>query len=114
MKFKQSSLKRFVYPFLLIILAQSSVVVAQSDRPAFCDFLLVVNLKNTYPEAVAKKKKRKSADWFIKRSKKGKPGELEDLFQKRFLAKAQEVIPHVYPSGVKVSLDITKSPFSIK
>ena len=91
MKFKQSSLKRFVYSFLLSILVQSSGTLVQSDRPAFCNFILVVNLKKTYPEAVAKKKKRKSADWFIKRSKKGKPGELEDLFQKRFLAKAQEV-----------------------
>ena len=114
MKFKQSTLKKFVIPVIMVLIIQTSPTLSINNQSDFSNFILAVNLKCTYPEAVAKKKKLKSADWFLKRAKKANPQKLEDQFNQRLTAKAKEFIPQLYPEGVKLALDITKSPVYTK
>jgi hypothetical protein len=108
--YKQTTLKKFVIPVLLILVTQSSFFPSSSDKDDFSRFILKISLKRTYPEAQSMKHGSKSADWFIKRSKKGKPQMLEKLANRALLNSSQEAINRLYPDGVKLAIDITKFP----
>ena len=56
------------------------------------------------------KKGNKSADWFIKKSKKGNPRSLEKEISTTLINKAQTLASKYYPKGVKIAIDITKQP----
>ncbi|OLS25156.1 MAG: hypothetical protein HeimC3_12950 [Candidatus Heimdallarchaeota archaeon LC_3] len=108
--FKQTTLKKFVIPILLILTVQSNVLPSQADQEDFSRFILRISLKQTFPEAQSMKKGNKSADWFIKKSKKGNPRKLEKLVNKTLLEKTTDITNELYPGGVKLAIDITKIP----
>jgi hypothetical protein len=60
------------------------------------------------------KKGNKSADWFIQKSKKGKPQQLENLINKTLLEQASILVRKLYSEGVKIAIDITKIPIYSK
>ena len=62
--FKQTTLKKFVLPILLILATQSNALPSQADQDDFSRFILNISLKQTYSEAQSMKKRSKSADWF--------------------------------------------------
>ncbi|OLS26248.1 MAG: hypothetical protein HeimC3_10270 [Candidatus Heimdallarchaeota archaeon LC_3] len=108
--FKQTTLKKFVLPILLILTVQSNVLPSQADQEDFSRFILRISLKQTFPEAQSMKQGGKSADWFIKKSKKGNPRKLENLVNKTLLENASGTAAKLYPEGVKLTVDITKIP----
>ena len=67
-------------------------------------------MTQTFPERISMKKGHKSADWFIQKSKKGKPQNLENLINKSLLERATEIVGRLYSQGVKIAIDITKIP----
>lgn len=107
---KQTTLKKFVLPLLLILVSQSLILPSQNDKEDFSRFILQISLTQTFPERISMKKGHKSADWFIKKSKRGKPQKLEHLINKTLSEKAAETIQKLYSQGVKVGIDITKIP----
>ncbi|KKL59978.1 hypothetical protein LCGC14_2209930 [marine sediment metagenome] len=108
--FKQTTLKKFVLPILLILTTQSNVLSSQADQDDFSRFILKISLKRTYPEAQSMKKGSKSADRFIKKSKKGNPRALENLVNNTLLESTSSITNELYPDGVKLAIDITKIP----
>ena len=108
--FKQTTLKKFVLPILLILATQSNALPSQADQDDFSRFILNISLKQTYSEAQSMKKRNKSADWFIKKSKKGNPRVLENLVNNTLLENTSSITNKLYPEGVKLAIDITKIP----
>lgn len=108
--YQQTTLKKFLIPILLILSSQSNVLPSQADQNDFSLFILRVSLKKTYPEAQSMKNSGRSADWFIKKSKKGNPKNLENLISTNLLLNTKEITNKLYPGGVKVAIDITKTP----
>ena len=108
--YKQTTLKKFVLPLLLILVSQSAILPTESNREDFSRFILHISLTKTYPEALSTKKGNKSADWFIEKSKKGKPKDLERHISNTFLEKASALSRKLFPHGVKLAVDITKIP----
>ena len=108
--YKQTTLKKFVLPLLLILVSQSAILPTESNREDFSRFILHISLTKTYPEALSTKKGNKSADWFIEKSKKGKPKDLERHISNTFLEKASALSRKLFPHGVKLAVDITKVP----
>ena len=111
---KQTTLKKFVLPILLILVMQSAVLPSESDKNDFSKFILRISLTKTYPEAISMKKGNKSADWFIQKSKKGKPKELEKIINNTLLEKASLLVKRLFSQGVKLAIDITKIPVYTK
>ena len=112
--FRQTTLKKFVLPILLVLTVQSNVLPSPADQEDFSRFILKVSLKQTFPEAQSMKQGSKSADWFIKRSKKGNARNLEKLINKTLLDSTQHISNNLYPGGVKLAVDITKIPVYAK
>lgn len=108
--YKQTTLKKFVLPILLILVSQSAILPTESNREDFSRFILHISLTKTYPEALSTKKGNKSADWFIDKSKKGKPKDLERSISNTFLEKGSALSRKLFPQGVKLAIDITKIP----
>ena len=92
------------------LVSQSSIFPTQNDKEDFSRFLLQLSLNKTFSERISMKKGNKSADWFIKKSKKGKPQQLENLINKTLLEKASIIVHKLYSGGVKIAIDITKIP----
>ena len=47
--YKQTTLKKYVIPILLILTTQSAIVPSQADKEDFSRFILKISLKHTYP-----------------------------------------------------------------
>ena len=107
---KQTTFKKFVLPVLFILVSQSSILPSQADQEDFSRFLLKVSLKKTYTEAISMNSGYKSADWFIKKSKKGNSRKIENLVNKEFLKNASALSNKLYPKGAKLAVDTTKIP----
>lgn len=56
------------------------------------------------------KKGNKSADWFIRKSKKSNPRKLQQLVNSTLQNNIKNIINELYPTGVKLGVDITKIP----
>lgn len=108
--FNQTTLKKFVLPILLVLVSQSAVLPSQADQEDFSRFILKISLKKTFPEAISMKGDHKSADWFIKKSKKGNPRKLEKLVNSTLLNNTSGITNKLYPEGVKIAVDTTKIP----
>ena len=108
--YKQTTLKKFVLPLLLILVSQSTILPTESNKEDFSRFILQISMTQTFPERISMKKGQKSADWFIQKSKKGKPQNLENLMNKSLLERATEIVGRLYSQGVKIAIDITKIP----
>ena len=108
--YKQTTLKKFVLPLMYKLVSQSSIFPNQSDKEDFSRFLLQLSLNKTFSERISMKKGNKSADWFIQKSKKGKPQPLEDLINKTLLDESSTIVRKLYSDGVKIAVDITKIP----
>ena len=108
MRFRQSSLKKFVLPFLTILLLSGASGVNPADTNDFKVFMLTMNLQHEYPEHIASKKNRKSADWFFDRARHLKVDIFSAKVRKLLLEKAHDAIKPLYPKGVTIALDITK------
>ena len=111
---KQTTLKKFVLPILLILVTSSAILPTNTDKYDFSRFILRISLTKTYPEAISMKKGNKSADWFIQKSKKGKPREIEKLISNTLLEKAVIIVNRLFSHGVKLAIDITKIPVYAK
>ena len=85
---KQTTLKKFVLPILLILVTSSAVLPSNSDKENFSRYIMRISLTKTYPKAISMKKGSKSADWFIRKSRKSKPREIEKLISNTLLEKA--------------------------
>ena len=108
--FKHTTLKKFVLPLLLAFLLQSTIMLSPADQADFSRYILRLSLNRTYPEALSMKQGLRSADWFIRKSKKGKPRKLEQAVNKVLVDKAAGLVSKLYPAGVKLAVDITKIP----
>ena len=111
---KQTTLKKFVLPILLILVTSSAVLPTNSDREDFSRYIMRISLTKTYPEAISMKKGNKSADWFIRKSRKGRPREIEKLISNTLLEKASIIVKRLFSHGVKLAIDITKIPVYAK
>ena len=111
---KQTTLKKFVLPILLILVTSSAVLPTNSDKEDFSRYVMRISLTKTYPEAISMKNGNKSADWFIRKSKKGKPHEIEKLISNTLLEKATIIVKRLFSHGVKLAIDITKIPVYAK
>ena len=107
---KQTTLKKFVLPILLILVTSSSVLPTNSDKEDFSRYIMRISLTKTYSEAVSMKNGGKSADWFIRKSKKGKPRVIEKLISNTLLEKATIIVERLFSHGIKLAIDITKIP----
>ena len=54
----------------------------------FSRYIITISLTKTYPEVISMKKGNKLADWFIRKSRKSKPREIEKLISNTLLEKA--------------------------
>ena len=111
---KQTTLKKFVLPILLILVTSSAVLPTNSDKEDFSRYIMRISLTKTYPEAISMKKGNRSADWFIRKSRKGKPREIEKLISNTLLEKASIIVKRLFSHGVKLAIDITKIPVYAK
>lgn len=111
---KQTTLKKFVLPILLILVTSNAVLPSNNDKEDFSRFIMRISLTKTYPEAISMKKGSKSADWFIQKSKKGKPREIEKIISNTLLEKATIIVKRLFPQGIKLAIDITKIPVYTK
>ena len=53
---KQTTLKKFVLPILLILVTSSAVLPTNSDKEDFSRYVMRISLTKTYPEAISMKK----------------------------------------------------------
>ena len=105
---KQTTLKKFVLPILLILVTSSAVLPTNSDKEDFSKYIMRISLTKAYPETISMKKGKKSADWFIRKSKRGKPREIEKLISNTLLEKTSVIVKRLFSHGVKLAIDITK------
>ena len=108
--YKQTTLKKFVIPILSNLTSKSGFLTCKADQEDFSRFLLKISLKKTFTENQSMKQNCKSADWFIKKSKRGSPQNLENLVNETLLDNNFGIINKLYPEGVKIAIDITKIP----
>lgn len=114
LSFKQTTLKKFVIPLLISIIVQNGFITTTNDQDAFSQFILQISLKQDYPESLSMKRGHKSADWFIKNSKKGFAKDLQRNFNTKLMNRGIGLSCRYYPNGVNIAIDITKIPVYTK
>jgi hypothetical protein len=108
--FQQTTLKKFVLPVLVVLIVQTAILPVQSDQNDFSRFILKISMKQTFAENLSMKNRHKSADWFIRKSKKGNPRKLEHSININLLNQAQGITSRLQLQGVKIAIDVTKIP----